>query len=81
VKIKIDPGTQSGKVLRLRGKGIKSIDSYGTGDQLISVNVWTPKQLSKEERAMIEGLRNSDNFRPDPTKGDKSFFEKMREFF
>jgi molecular chaperone DnaJ len=81
VKIKIDPGTQSGKVLRLRGKGIKSIDSYATGDQLISVNVWTPKQLSKEERNILEGLKNSDNFRPDPSKGEKSFFEKMREFF
>ena len=81
VKIKIDPGTQSGKVLRLRGKGIKSIDSYGTGDQLISVNVWTPKQLTKEERSILEGLKNADNFRPDPSKEEKSFFEKMREFF
>lgn len=80
-KIKIEPGTQSGKVLRLRGKGIKSIDSYGTGDQLVYVNVWTPKQLSKEEKSMMEGLRNSENFRPDPSKSEKSFFEKMKEFF
>jgi len=80
-KIKIDPGTQSGKVLRLRGKGIKSIDSYGKGDQLIYVNVWTPKQLTKEERVALESLRDSENFKPDPSKSEKSFFEKMKEFF
>lgn len=81
VKIKIEPGTQSGKVLRLRGKGIKSIDHYGTGDQLVYVNVWTPKQLSKEEKTALEGFRESENFKPDPSKSDKSFFEKMKEFF
>lgn len=81
VKIKIDPGTQSGKVLRLRGKGIKSIENYGVGDQLIYVNVWTPKQLTKEERNMLESLRNSPNFKPAPSKDEKSFFEKMKEFF
>ncbi len=81
VKIKIEPGTQSGKVLRLRGKGVKSIDNYGIGDQLIYVNVWTPKQLSKEERAILENLRTSENFKPDPSKEEKSFFEKMKEFF
>ncbi len=80
-KIKIDSGTQSGKVLRLRGKGIKSIDSYGTGDQLIYINVWTPKQLTKEEKAALESLRDSENFQPDPSKSEKSFFEKMKEFF
>ncbi|MCP4460949.1 MAG: molecular chaperone DnaJ, partial [Cytophagales bacterium] len=80
-KIKIDPGTQGGKVLRLRGKGIKSIDSYGTGDQLIYINVWTPKQLTKEEKASLESLRGSENFQPDPSKSEKSFFEKMKEFF
>ncbi len=80
-KIKIEPGTQSGKVLRLRGKGIKSIDSYGKGDQLIYVNVWTPKQLTKEEKVALESLRDSENFKPDPSKSEKSFFEKMKEFF
>lgn len=81
VKIKIDPGTQSGKILRLRGKGIKDIDGYSKGDQLIHVNVWTPKHLSKEEKSILEGLKNSENFKPNPSKSDKSFFEKMREFF
>lgn len=81
VKIKIEPGTQSGKILRLRGKGIKDIEGYTTGDQLIHVNVWTPKALSKEERSILESLRDSKNFEPNPTKGERSFFENMKEFF
>lgn len=81
VKIKIDPGTQSGKMLRLKGKGIKDINGYHRGDQLIMVNVWTPTELSKEERNTLEGLRSSENFKPDPGKQDKSFFDKMKEFF
>ncbi|MFT4736355.1 MAG: molecular chaperone DnaJ [Cyclobacteriaceae bacterium] len=81
VKIKVDPGTQSGKILRLRGKGVKDIDGYSRGDQLIHVNVWTPRTLSKEETDILENLRSSKNFEPQPTKNDKSFFEKMKEFF
>ncbi len=81
VKIKIDPGTQSGKMLRLKGKGIKDINGYSKGDQLIMVNIWTPTTLSREERQMLESLRDSENFKPDPGKGDKSFFDKMKEFF
>lgn len=81
VKIKIEPGTQSGKILRLKGKGIRDINGYSRGDQLIHVNVWTPKQLSKEERQTLEGLRNSENFKPAPDSGEKSFFDKMKEFF
>jgi molecular chaperone DnaJ len=81
VKIKIDPGTQSGKVLRLKGKGIKDINGYNKGDQLIYVNVWTPQQLSKDEKDMLESLRESENFKPNPGKHDKGFFEKMKEFF
>jgi len=81
VKIKIDPGTQPGKILRLRGKGIKDINGYGVGDQLIHVNIWTPQQVSKDEEALLERLRNSPNFTPNPGKNDKSFFDRMREFF
>lgn len=81
VKIKIEPGTQSGKILRLRGKGIKDIEGYGKGDQLIHVNVWTPQQLTKEERDTLENLRTSENFQPNPSKSDKSFFERMKEYF
>lgn len=81
VKIKIDPGTQSGKVLRLKGKGLKDINGYETGDQLIYVNIWTPKKLSPEERTKLESLRHSDNFIPNPSVGEKGFFERMKEFF
>lgn len=81
VKIKIDPGTQSGKMLRLKGKGIKDINGYHRGDQLIMVNVYTPTELSRDEKNTLEALRNSENFKPDPGKHDKSFFDKMKEFF
>ena len=81
VKIKIDPGTQSGKILRLRGKGIKDLNGYNRGDQLVHINVWTPKQTSSEEKAMLEKLRDSANFAPSPGKNDKGFFEKMKEYF
>lgn len=81
VKIKIDAGTQSGKILRLRGKGLKDINGYETGDQLVYVNVWTPKKLTSEEKAILENLRNSANFEPKPDASDKGFFERMKEFF
>jgi len=80
-KIKIDPGTQSGKLLRLKGKGIPEINSYHRGDEIIHVNIWTPKALSSEERELLEKLRESPNFKPQPGKNDKSFFEKMKEYF
>jgi molecular chaperone DnaJ len=81
VRIKIEPGTQSGKVLRLRGKGLKDINGYGTGDQLISVNVWTPKKLSSEEKAALERFRQSQNFQPHPDGSEKGYFERMKEYF
>lgn len=81
VKIKIDPGTQSGKILRLRSKGLKDVNSYQKGDQLIYVNVWTPQTLSKEEKELLASIKESDNFKPNPGKNDKSFFERMKEFF
>lgn len=80
-KIAIEEGTQAGKILRLKGKGIKDINGYGKGDQLIHINVWTPKQLSSDEKAMLEKLRNSPNFIPKPNKNDKSFFDKMKDMF
>jgi molecular chaperone DnaJ len=81
VKIKIDPGTQSGKILRLRGKGLKDVNNYETGDQLIYVNVWTPKKLTSDERAKLESLRDSVNFQPHPDASEKGFFERMKEYF
>lgn len=81
LRIKIDPGTQSGKILRLRGKGIRDVNGYGAGDQLVYVNVWTPKKLSGEEKALLEKLRNSPGFQPNPDKSEKGFFERMKEYF
>jgi molecular chaperone DnaJ len=80
-RIKIAPGTQGGKVLRLKGKGLPSVNSYGAGDLLININVWTPKNLSKEEKQMLEKLGQSENFKPNPTARDKSFFSRMQEYF
>ena len=78
---KVDPGTQPGKILRLRGKGIKDLNGYGRGDQLIHLNVWTPKNVSSEERDLLEKLRESQNFVPHPGKNEKGFFEKVKEYF
>lgn len=80
VRIKIDGGTQSGKVLRLRGKGIPELNGYRTGDQLVYVNVFTPKKLNAEEKRLLKQLADSENFKPDPNT-EKGFFDKMRDFF
>ena len=80
VKIKIPPGTQGGKIFRLRGKGIKDLNSSIAGDQLIHVNIWTPKKLTQEEEKILSQLKNSKNFKPSPGKSDKGFFEKVRDF-
>ncbi len=80
-KIKIEAGTQGGRILRLKGKGLPSVNGYGTGDQLVQVNVWTPQKLSAEEKNVLEKLRDSENFKPKPAKGEKGFFDKMRDFF
>lgn len=80
-KIKIPAGTQAGKILRLKGKGFPSVNSYEKGDQLININVWTPQNLSSEEKAMLDKLKNSPNFKPNVSKSDKSFFDKIREAF
>ncbi|MBT3648317.1 MAG: molecular chaperone DnaJ [Flavobacteriales bacterium] len=80
-KIKIVPGTHSGKILRLRGKGLPSINSYNNGDQLVHVNVWTPQDLSSEEKDILENLKESENFNPNPSGEEKGFFNRMKEFF
>lgn len=81
VKVKIEPGTQPGKVLRLRGKGLPVVNGYGKGDLLVHVNVWVPKNISKEEKKTLEKLNKSENFAPNPDKSEKSFFEKVRDYF
>lgn len=80
-KIKIPAGTQSGKILRLKGKGFPAVNSYEKGDQLIHINIWTPQHVSNEEKAMLEKMSQSPNFKPQPDKSDKSFFDKIRDMF
>jgi molecular chaperone DnaJ len=81
VRIKLESGIQSGKILRLRGKGISSLNGYGSGDLLVHVNVWTPKELNKEQKDFFERMQGTDNFEPRPQKSDKSFFEKVKDMF
>lgn len=80
-KITIAPGTQSGKLVRLKGKGLPSVQSYGKGDLLVNINVWTPQQLSKEEKALLEKLKDSENFQPNADHDEKSFFQKVKDLF
>ena len=80
-KIRVEPGTQSGTVTRLRGKGLPSVNSYGTGDLYVKIAVWIPKKLTKEERALFESIRQNESLKPNPTKDDKSFFEKLKDLF
>lgn len=82
VKVKIEPGTQSEKILRLRGKGLPELNSsYRKGDLLVKVSVWTPQTLSKDEKKVLEKLQKSPNFNPSPSKSERNFFQKMRDYF
>ena len=81
VRIKLEDGIQSGKILRLKGKGIPSLNSYGNGDLLVHVNVWTPKKLNTEQKQFFEKMLTDENFIPKPEKSDKSFFEKVKDMF
>jgi molecular chaperone DnaJ len=80
-KIKIPAGTQSGKIFRLKGKGFPAVNSYEKGDQLIQVSVWTPQQLSAEEKATLEKLSGSPNFAPQPEKSERNFFDRIKDLF
>lgn len=80
-RIKLDSGTQGGKLLRLRGKGLPDLERGGRGDIIVHVNIWTPRNLSKQEKEALETLRSSENFRPDPGKSERSFFDKMKDYF
>jgi DnaJ-class molecular chaperone with C-terminal Zn finger domain len=77
----IAPGTQAGKVIRLKEKGMPVLQGYGRGDQLVHVNVWTPKKLNDKERRMLEELRDMPNMKPSPSKEEKGFFDKVRDMF
>jgi molecular chaperone DnaJ len=80
-KIKIEPGTQPGRILRLRGKGVPEVNGYGRGDLLVQINVWIPKTLDKEERKMFEKMEQSESFTPRPDKTESGFFNRMKNFF
>jgi molecular chaperone DnaJ len=80
-KINIPAGTQSGKLVRLKGKGLPSVQSYGKGDLLVNINVWTPQELSKDERKILEKLKESENFQPTADHDEKSFFQKVKDLF
>ncbi|MCH5310355.1 MAG: molecular chaperone DnaJ [Prevotella sp.] len=82
LRVKIEPGTQPGKTLRLRGKGLPAVQGYGrgTGDLVVNISVYVPKTLSKDEREAIEKFRNSDNFKGDnATK--QSIFQRFKNYF
>lgn len=81
VRIPVEAGIQSGKILRLRGKGMPSLNGYGTGDLLVHVNVWTPRNLTKEQKEFFESMMTDSHFEPAPEKSDKSFFEKVKDMF
>jgi molecular chaperone DnaJ len=81
VKIKVDPGTQSGKVLRLKGKGLPVLQGYGTGDLFVHIHIWTPTKLSKEEREILEKMKDSENFKPGAESDQKGFFGRMKDIF
>lgn len=80
-KVKLESGIQSGRILRLKGKGVPSVNAYGKGDLLVHINVWTPQNLNKEEKKFFENCSDTENFKPNPTKNEKSFFDRVREMF
>ena len=80
-KVKIEAGTQSGKTLRLKDKGLPSLQGYGHGDLFVHVNIWTPQKLTKEQKEIFAKLQSESNFNPNPTEKDKSFFDKVRDMF
>ena len=80
-KIKVDPGTQSGKMLRLKGKGLPQLQGYGTGDLFVHINIWTPTKISKEEKELLEKLQKSENFQPKLDGSEKGFFQKVKDMF
>ena len=81
VRIKLEPGIQSGKILRLKGKGLTDLNGYSKGDFLIQVNVWTPQELTTDQKKFFEKMMNNKNFTPCPKKSEKGFFEKIKDIF
>ena len=80
VKVKIEPGTQPGKVLRIRGKGLPSVNGYGIGDLLVNISIYVPETLSKDEKKALEKMEDSDNFKPNTSIKEK-IFRKFKSLF
>jgi len=81
IKLNLEEGIQSGKILRLKNKGVPDLEGYGYGDMLINVNIWVPKKLDKEQREFFKKNFDHPNFKPNPGKSEKSFFEKIQDMF
>ena len=82
-RLEVEPGTQAGKILRMRNRGIPDLEGSGTGDQMIRIHVWTPQELSESEQEMMEQLQHHDNFQPQPEERphEKSFFRRVSDVF
>lgn len=80
-KLKVDAGTQSGTIIRLRGKGMPQMGSYGKGDLYVKILVWIPRKLSRSEKDAVEAMRTSSSFKPDPNRDDRELFEKESKYF
>ncbi|MBR6306613.1 MAG: molecular chaperone DnaJ [Bacteroidales bacterium] len=83
-KVKVEPGTQSGTVVKLRGKGLPSVQGYGrggTGDMYVKFQVWVPHKLSRSEKDALESMRGSSSFTPDLTREDKATFDKVKNIY
>ncbi len=80
-KLKLDAGTQSGYVTRLRGKGLPALNGYGKGDLYVKILVWIPHKLSRDEKRALEDMKDSSSFKPDPSRDDKAIFEKEKNIF
>ena len=81
-KIKVEPGTQSGPVVKLKGRGLPTVNGYGgTGDLYVKIAVWIPRKLEKDDRAAVEALKGKTSFEPNPSKEDRSFFDKIKDLF
>ncbi|HDJ34676.1 MAG TPA: molecular chaperone DnaJ, partial [Bacteroidetes bacterium] len=81
VKIKIEAGTQPGKILRIRGKGLPDVNGYRKGDLLVHINVYIPREVTREEARILEKWKQSDSFTPRPNREERSFFDRMRGYF
>ena len=82
-KLKIEPGTQSGTTIRIRGKGLPAVQGYGrgVGEMVVKILVWVPRKLSRSEKEKLEEMRSSSSFTPDLSREDRAVFDKTKNIF